>query len=360
MFKVSQLALVSVISLCAMSLVSAAIDKPIVAFKDPLDKAADVSSWAVHSQMRAVTRADNKLVAVGIRGHILVSELGSQEWTQASVPVSVDLNAVTFIDGLRGWAVGHDAVVLYTDNGGQYWYKRFDGRLLDNLLVGHYKKRVDHGEVELEKYLKVTETMAQQGVDKIFLDAYFDHDKSGFVIGPFGVILQTSDGGLTWTPWLDRIDNPSQLHLHAIRKVGDDIYIAGEAGHVWRLDPEAKRFILLADTGTKGSLFGVVGDANTLIVYGLRGRAFRSVDKGASWEAVDTGVTAGISSATLMDNGQIAAVTQAGHVLISKNKGKSFQIASPSKQVQYAGICPIENNRVSIVGLNGVSTDTIQ
>ena len=341
------------------SAVYATVDSSATLFKDPLDQAAAKSSLAPKSQMRAVTKTDQGLVAVGIRGHIMVSNNSDSEWHQASVPVSVDLNAVTFIDNQRGWAVGHDAVVLYTDNGGKYWYKRFDSRLFDNIMIGHYQKRVDKGETALEPFVKISETMAQKGIDKVFLDVYFDSNKHGFVVGPFGLLLQSLDGGLTWAPFLDRIDNPQQAHLNSIRKIGDDLYIAGEMGKVWRYNPTTNRFDQMAPTGTKGSLFGLVGDKDALIVYGLRGRAFKSTDQGRSWVESRTGVTAGLSSATMLDNGHIVMVTQAGHVLVSKDKGSTFAVATPPKQLQYSGITPIENNRVSIVGLNGISSDTI-
>lgn len=329
-------------------------------FKDPLDVPAMASALAPKHALRAVTFSGERLYAVGIRGHILHTADPTGNWEQSRVPTSVDLNAVTFIDKDRGWAVGHDAVVLYTDNGGISWYRRMDSVRFNSEITAHYQRRIDRGETGLEPFLKMADAMSQPTTDKIFLDVFFDSDRKGFVVGPFGLLLRSDNAGATWEPWFDRIDNPRQAHLHAIRKVGDDLYIAGEMGQVWRLDPDTKRFELAAPTGTKGSLFGIVGDESFILTFGLRGRAFVSTDKGRSWTESQTGVTAGIASAALLPDGRIAAVTQAGHVLISNDKGATFAVGAPTKPSKLAGLLPLSDGRVTIVGLNGLSTETLK
>ena len=52
------------------------------AFKDPLDvPAMMLKRQRVSTQMSAVTRAGDRLVAVGIRGLVLVSDDGGKQWT---------------------------------------------------------------------------------------------------------------------------------------------------------------------------------------------------------------------------------------------------------------------------------------
>ena len=43
------------------------------------------------------------------------------------MPVSSDLFAVHFANASKGWAVGHDGVVLASSDGGQSWTKQLDG-----------------------------------------------------------------------------------------------------------------------------------------------------------------------------------------------------------------------------------------
>ena len=63
---------------------------------------------------------DKQLVAVGERGHILLSN-DAITWRQANVPVRTTLTAVYFVDESHGWAVGHDATILFSQDGGENW-----------------------------------------------------------------------------------------------------------------------------------------------------------------------------------------------------------------------------------------------
>ena len=53
-------------------------------------------------------------IAVGERGHILVSRDGATTWTQAPVPTRVMLTGIWMHDDRLGWAVGHDETILRT------------------------------------------------------------------------------------------------------------------------------------------------------------------------------------------------------------------------------------------------------
>ena len=59
-------------------------------------------------------------IAVGERGHILKSK-DAKTWTQMPSPVNSMLTAVTFADEKNGWAVGHDASIVHSNDGGETW-----------------------------------------------------------------------------------------------------------------------------------------------------------------------------------------------------------------------------------------------
>ena len=70
---------------------------------DVLDAPAKQNKTSVNTLQLGLARAGSKLVSVGERGVILLSEDEGNSWTQAkSVPVSVTLTAVTFSDPLNG------------------------------------------------------------------------------------------------------------------------------------------------------------------------------------------------------------------------------------------------------------------
>jgi photosystem II stability/assembly factor-like uncharacterized protein len=290
------------------------------AWRDVLDTPAQRSPLAELGLLAGLARAGDRLVAVGQRGHVLVSDTAGQRWQQADVPASADLVAVHFPTPRQGFACGHDGIVLGTRDGGQSWQRLLDGRSSGSLMAAYYKRQDDPRQAAAAKE---AERFAAQGAENPWLDCWFSDDKTGFVVGAFGQILQTTNGGASWTPWLHATDNPKGLHLYAVRGIGTDVWITGEQGLLLKLDREAQRFKAV-ELPYKGTLFGIVGHERALIVHGLRGTALRSVDNGCSWQPVATGLQVGLPAATLDARGRFVLVSQAGHVLASADDGASF------------------------------------
>jgi photosystem II stability/assembly factor-like uncharacterized protein len=287
-------------------------------FADPLDTPAAVSPLAARALINGLAMAGTRIVGVGQRGHIVLSDDQGRSWRQAAVPLSSDLTAVHFASATQGWAVGHDGVVLHSVDAGASWSRQLDGRALGALINDYYR----HAGVS-DAARADAANLAAQALDKPFLDVWFENEKSGFVVGAFNLILHTDDGGASWQPWMDRMDNPKGLHLNAIRPVGQELYIVGEQGLVRRLAKGDARFEAVA-TPYQGSYFGVLGRAGALIVFGLRGNAFRSVDGGRHWQPVATGVRVGLNTGLALPDGRLGLVSQGGQILLSADDGASF------------------------------------
>jgi photosystem II stability/assembly factor-like uncharacterized protein len=302
-------------------------------FVDPLDRAAEKSPLATRALLTGITAAGARLVAVGQRGHVIWSDDGGASWAQASVPVSTDLTSVRFTSPVRGWAVGHDGVVLATLDGGRSWAKRLDGR--------------DLGPLPLPS----------------FLDVWVDEDeRTGFAVGAFNLIVRTDDGGARWKSWLDRTENPKGLHLHAIGRVAGDLWIVGEQGLVLKLDRDGERFRTVR-VPYGGSFFGVTGNERTVIVFGLRGNAFRSTDRGATWERVDTGIDESLQGAAVTPDGRLVLVTQPGQVLLSADEGRCFHLVARTRVAPASGVAAAEvagKAALAIVGAGGVRVETLR
>jgi photosystem II stability/assembly factor-like uncharacterized protein len=308
------------------------------AFADPLDTPAASSRLAATGLYNGLARAGSRIVAVGQRGHIVYSDDAGNSWQQAKVPVSSDLVAVTFPTPAYGWAVGHDGVVLHTSDGGATWASQLDGRALGKLL-GYANKR-----------------LAEQGAENPFLDVWFANQRSGFVVGAFNLILRTEDGGRTWQPWLDRTDNETDLHLYAIRAVAGHLFIAGEQGLLMRLDPQSGRFRTLA-VPYKGTFFGLAGDKDSVVAFGLRGNAFRSTDAGKTWTPMQTGVQVGLT-AGMQHEGRLVLVSQAGHVLSSRD-GAAFNRVKVERATPAAAVIGAGPSSVVIAGPRGLRTQRL-
>lgn len=325
-----------------------------VTYVDVLDLPGRPSVLAVHSPLLDTARAGQRLVAVGQRGHILYSDDTGQQWTQASVPVSADLNAVVFPTPEQGWAVGNDGVVLHSSDAGKTWIKQLDGRQIGAVLVDYYGalSRAEPGNEQWAQLAANGQRLVEEGADKPLLDVWFANDKVGYVVGVFNLILHTEDGGLHWTPFQDRTDNPQGFHLNAIASTGDSLYIVGEQGLVLKFDDARQRFIAL-QTPYQGSFFGVIGKPGEVLVYGLRGHVFRSYDGGASWGPLDTGLQVGITAATVGADGRYRLFSQAGHMLISREDGSPLKLVTQTNPSPVASATLAADGSLVLVGSRG-------
>lgn len=294
-------------------------------FRDVLERPSAKTSRAEFSLQNGLSLAGTRLVSAGQRGHILYSDDRGRSWRQADVPVSADLVSVHFPTTMQGWAVGHDGSVLHSTDGGATWALQFDGRRAVRRMVDYYKSFDASGWTaqDLERLNADIAQFVEDGPDKPFLDVWFEDEKVGFIVGAFNLIFRTEDGGVTWQPWYDRTENPRGLHLYAIRAVAGELMVVGEQGLVLKLDRATSRFRVLP-TPYAGTYFGVVGTAEAIVVFGLRGNIFRSTDGGKEWRKVTSGASAHLNGGTVAPDGRMVLVGQAGQLLVSADHGATF------------------------------------
>jgi hypothetical protein len=114
--------------------------------------------------MLAVTRAGDQLVAVG---HADRSSCPRRRWDVEKSRFPWLTSPPYFVDAKQGWAVGHDGVVLHTDDAGDTWRLQLDGRA-NELLVAATEGAGRAG-VEEAKGLAEAERYKEQPDDP-FLD----------------------------------------------------------------------------------------------------------------------------------------------------------------------------------------------
>jgi len=308
----------------------------------------------------AITRAGERLVAVGPRGLIVGSDDHGKTWSQAKVPVQSDLLSVHFPTALDGWAAGHDGVILHTADGGKSWVKQLDGRVAGDTFKAYYSKNAA-GPVATAALAQLEQNY-KAGAALPFLDIWFESAETGFAVGSFGMVVATTDGGKTWEPWLDRIDNSQSLNLNAVRGIAGDIYIVGEHGQVYRLDRAQRRFTK-TDTGYNGSFFGITGNGETLLAYGLRGTAYRTAKSGTGgfdhWEVVSMPNEQTISDGVTTRGGFIL-VNGAGQFLIGDAAAKDFRVQAAAKPMRMTGLVALDDTTVVVTGLDGVRTESVR
>ena len=285
-----------------------------------------LSDKADKSLLLDVVRAGSRLVMVGDRGHILFSDDQGKTWTQAKVPSRQLLTAVTFVDDKHGWAVGHDAQILASSDGGATWAKQFEDLSREAPL----------------------------------LDVWFQDTRHGIAIGAYGALLETTDGGQHWQDASDRLDNPDGLHLNGIAQVKDGgLFIVGEQGGMFRSSDAGQTWEKL-EGPYEGSFFGVIGtdQPRTLLAYGLRANLYRSTDFGDTWEKISLQTARaplefGLANATLLDDGSLVLVGNGGTVLRSSDDGATFKVFNRADRLALAGASGLSDGNLILVGQGG-------
>jgi len=329
-------------------------------FVDVLDTPAQMSPLASKSLLQSVAKAGSRLVAVGQRGHIVVSTDDGATWKQSPVPVSSDLTSVFFVDDKRGWAVGHDGVILHTGDGGDHWELQLNGPKANDLLVAAMDRKAaaEPASAETKKLADEAKRYKEQGADKPFLDIWFADASNGYAVGAYNLIFRTGDGGKTWEPWFDRTENPKFFNLYAIRPAAGALYIAGEGGLVLKLDPSAQRFRAIT-TPYNGSFFGVADAGAAVIVFGLRGNVYASSDGGATWTKIEAGLPAAVVAATRTAKGALLLADAGGRVAASNDGGRSFTPMKLEQPMPLTGLADIGDGRLAVVGPRGAAASNL-
>jgi photosystem II stability/assembly factor-like uncharacterized protein len=351
---------------------------------DLLELPAVQSNAASRTLLLDVTaRGDHSLAAVGTYGVIIVSEDDGASWTQASVPASVTLTGIHFPTAEKGWAVGHDGLILHSGDGGKTWEKQLDGHQLNEQIMAVAERIVEQVRADLdalqaqeepdeyevedaEFMLEEAEFMLEGAQDdtaagpvRPLLDVWFRDENEGFVTGSYGMLLHTQNGGRNWELVSDRMDNPEAFHLNQIVAAPDGtLFIAGESGYVFRSSDGGQSWDSL-EPGYEGSFYGVVvaPDAKghyELLVYGLRGNLFRSTDTGETWESIDSGTTITLMNGALLSDGTVFLAGQGGIILTREPGQQDFTPAENPDRRPILGMEQTADGQVVIVGSGGI------
>lgn len=303
-----------------------------------------------------VTLAGRRLVAVGERGVIAVSDDSGESWQQADVPVSTTLTAVFFPAPDKGWAVGHSGVILHTEDAGATWQKQFDGVAAATLALESAKAVAEQKGLDdsvAAQMVGNAELLVADGADKPFLDLFFKNDREGIVVGSYGLIFRTQDGGRTWRCLMDRLENPDGLNLYAIRVVDKAIYIGGEQG-LFFLSEDDGDWFRRVDTPYAGTFFDLAAlSGGDVIIVGLRGNAFWSDDQVRSFHQSEAPVEVSFTAAGQLADGTLVFANQAGMLMKSLDRGRTIQPIDIPRLPPISAFVPLSDGNLIAVGYGG-------
>lgn len=313
----------------------------------PMGDALQRPALAITAPERAVllsaAHAGQRLVAVGERGVIALSDDQGATWRQAPCPVSVTLTTVRFADARHGVAVGHGGTVLTTADAGASWTLRLDGRRV--AVAAQQAASTPEAQKEAAR-------LVADGPDKPFLDVVLWDAQRLLAVGAYGLALYSSDGGVSWTPWMSRLPNPKGLHWYVAQRSGSTVLLAGEQGLLAKSDDDGRSFQALASPYAGSWFTGDVSASGELLLAGLRGNVWRSTDGGARWSAFTSPVPASITASARGHDGQWLLASQAGLVL--QAKGQTLVPLSVAPVPMPAALLPLRDGRLLAFGMAGV------
>jgi len=163
---------------------------------------------------------------VGYGGKVLETKDGGFSWNILESGTDVALYAVRFTDEQHGFISGQDGLMLHTADGGKTWQKQESNAIFQDKdgskqplnLFGLWAADADHAwsvgdrsiitstsdggktwksrKVQMEADLSGGESMA--AADPVLYDIRFIDAQNGWIVGEFGKIMHTTDGGETW------------------------------------------------------------------------------------------------------------------------------------------------------------------
>ncbi|MGO2010324.1 MAG: WD40/YVTN/BNR-like repeat-containing protein [Pseudoalteromonas sp.] len=289
----------------------------------PSTSSAIVAPNAEKTLLTDIEYTGQNLIAVGKHG-VVISSSDAKSWQQASVPTQVLLTAIDFVDNKNGWACGHDATIINSQDGGQNW--------------------------QLQQSLP--------GLDKPCLDILFTDNQNGFAVGAYGMFYKTSDGGESWEKrFLDSLlfpedrdylndlktDYPEEYeaetasilpHFNRIISTNERLMLVGEMGLLAQSDDQGQTWQRL-DEIYVGSFFAFASSLNQLkgeeIVAGLRGNIFVRDGQQASWQKIENDIHATVNSIIKYNNKQWLLLANSGVIYHLKDNQLSVEQLADGK-----------------------------
>lgn len=288
-----------------------------------LGQPATMTPRAANAVLTRVVMAGDRLVALGERGMVVLSDDGGRHWRQARVPVSVTLTSASFVDARQGWIAGHSGVVLHTSDGGENWSIQTDGLALAKASLVQ-AQALPETDTDREHLIQQAQRLVDDGADKPLLSICFADARHGMVVGAFGLAATTVDGGKTWTPCGGRLANPMNLHLYAIANHQKTWVVAGEQGVLMRSGDDGATFEALKSPSERTLFAATAIRGGGFVFAGLLGAACRIGPGSTAVTAIELSAPLTILSSVELRDGRVMLLAQGGRVLASHDGGVHF------------------------------------
>jgi photosystem II stability/assembly factor-like uncharacterized protein len=296
---------------------------------------AAISTLAQSGLFNDITRSGSRLVAVGERGRIMLSDDNGLSWRQVRSPVSTTLICCRFASAKVGWISGQMGVVLKTTDAGDSWSRVLDGFTAASAMVAEAKADVarpgaapsppsdDTAPTELQN----AQFFVSSGASIPLLTILPISETHLLVFGGFGLALESLDGGSSWKGMAARVLDPNGFHIYAALQSSDAVVAVGEQGLILRGPPDGT--LNTIQSPFSGSLFGLLSLASgNQLAFGLQGAVLLSADDGLTWKSGIPATGNSILAGVVLQDQRILLGDEGGNLLLSRDAGHSFTLFS--------------------------------
>lgn len=303
-------------------------------------------------------------VMVGYDGRILRSEDNGTSWKEIDRPTTFSLTQVSFV-GENGWAVGHQGTVINTRDGGKTWALQKSNTTKALFSISFVDQNYgwacgdestwlwtnNGGETWTAERMEVSQVGLSQETslavpDIIYYGVHFVDQQNGWMIGEYGNIRHTADGGKTWDSQhealLDQMvakgGNKDVMALGAFFRVrfSDPLngIIVGAAGAIAITTDGGVQWQWVSREGDKADvpslhLYNAVlpGQNGHIVATGTNGLVLLSDNKGADWKpaTIPGGVFTWINGIAFSPEGKGVLVGGKGLILLTDDEGKTWR-----------------------------------
>lgn len=265
-----------------------------------------LAAGVAHERLFAIDFDGERGMAVGDLGRVMRTEDGGSTWEQEEPPTNLALLGVT-LQGDRTIAVGQQGLILVADGGGG-WRK------------------------------------IESGTTERLLNVDANPEGLAFIVGAFGTVLRSRDGGESWhsaKPDWDALStagggmsgaqgNPT---IAAVQVLGNNaVLLGGELSYIMRSPDAGEHWELVYDDSEIPS-GQVQPTVNALHVrtdgvgfaVGQSGQMLKTIDEGRSWQRLDTPVDANLLDVVSRADGHVVGVGMRAAVS-SDDNGETWQV----------------------------------
>lgn len=297
--------------------------------------------------------------------------------TVESAQIRQGLFSTCFVNEREGWAVGDLGRIFHTTDGAKTWEVQSAGTKrpfvastcmdANNAWIagqaGQIARTTDGGK---------TWTNQESGTDRQILSIQFIDAQNGFAVGDFGTMLRTENGGATWTKIPVPVDTQLPEDMIGIVEPGDivlysvsyadaqHIGIVGEFGVILMSQDGGRTFQSRA-SNVESTLFGVfLGEQGKGWAVGLEAIMLSTSDGGETWKREQIKTPPGFSLA-LYDvevRGTLGwAAGNSGYLLNTTDGGTTWNLVDVPPQMGsywFREVSLLPGSKGFIVGSNGL------